>query len=46
MRYELTDDALCAIRPMLPNKPRVRPGGDSLRFRSWGERGFQEAPIS
>ncbi len=42
MRYELTDDALCAIRPMLPNKPRVRrPGGDSLRFRSWGGHGFQ-----
>ena len=37
MRYELTDDALCAIRPMLPNKPRVRrPGGDSLRFRRLG----------
>jgi hypothetical protein len=43
--YELIDDAWGVIRPMLPNKPRVRPGGDSLRFRSWDGRGFQEALI-
>ena len=32
MRYELTDRAWSAIRPMLPNKPRGVPRVDDRRF--------------